>query len=184
MNSIILLAFEYFKIGCVAIGGYTVVPFLFYISEKYNWFTISDISQIIAISNLTPGPIGINMATFIGLKVGGIISAILTTTAFMLPSFAIVCLISKLLKKQSKSKYIENILYGLKPAATALITITGIKILQSNVLSIEKNNFAFDLTTFKTLILLAIFTYIGLNLKKNPMILIAIAIITGLIIKI
>ena len=100
MNDILILAFEYMKIGAVAIGGgYTVIPFLYYLVDKYKWFEVAQITQMIAVSNLTPGPIGINMATFVGVKVGGILGAAFVTFAFMVPSFIIVCSLSKFLGK-------------------------------------------------------------------------------------
>ena len=116
MNDILILAFEYMKIGAVAIGGgYTVIPF----------------------SNLTPGPIGINMATFVGVKVGGILGAAFVTFAFMVPSFIIVCSLSKFLKKNKENKLINNIMYGLRPAAVALISVAGLKIMNTTVFNLN-----------------------------------------------
>lgn len=188
MNSIFVLAQEYLKIGCVAIGGgYTVVPFLYYLVDKYKWFDVSEITQMLAVSNLTPGPIGINMATFVGLKVGGIFGAVLVTFAFLFPSFIIICLLSKFIKKHKDNPCLCNVMYGLRPAAVALIGVAGLKIINSTVVSFSKfkisHNFS-DLISLKALVLLAVFTIIGLKLKKNPMILIAIAIIIGLVLKI
>lgn len=188
MNNVLILAFEYMKIGSVAIGGgYTVIPFLYYLVEKYKWFNVSEITQMIAVSNLTPGPIGINMATFVGIKVGGVCGAALTTVAFMIPSFIIVCALSKFLKKNKENECICNIMYGLRPAAVALISVAGLKIMNSTVFDLSKfkitHNF-WDLISFKAFLLLAVFAIIGLKLKKNPMILIAIAIATSLVIKI
>lgn len=185
MNNILLLAIEYFKIGCIAIGGgYTVVPFLYYFVEKYNWYTVNDITQMIAISNLTPGPIGINMATYIGLKVGGITSATLTTIVFLLPSFCILCLVATFLKNNKENPHLCNLMYGLRPAALALLTMAGLKLLNTTVMSFDKykisKNFN-DLISIKALFFLIIFLLIGLRLKKQPMWLILIALILGII---
>lgn len=188
MNSIFILAFEYFKIGCVAIGGgYTVIPFLYYLVEKYQWFNVAEITRMIAVSNLTPGPIGINMATFVGMKVGGIPSALLTSIAFMLPSFIIICCLAKFLKNNKDNKYICQIMYGLRPAAVALITIAGLKIMNTTVFDFDKFKFSHnftDIISLKAFLLLTFFLILGLKLKKNPMLLIAIAIIIGFVIKI
>lgn len=187
MNNILILAIEYMKIGAVAIGGgYTVIPFLYYLVDKNKWFNVSEITQMIAVSNLTPGPIGINMATFVGIKVGGLWGAALTTVAFMIPSFIIVCSLAKFLKKNKENKYINNIMYGLRPAAVALISVAGLKIMNSTVFELAKfkqTHYFWDFISLKAFVLLVIFTGIGLKLKKNPMILIAIAIVTGLVIK-
>lgn len=111
MHNILVLALEYFKIGCVAIGGgYAVIPFLYYLVDKYKWFNVAEITQMIAVSNLTPGPIGINMATFVGIKVGGAAGAALVTVAFMVPSFIIICLLARFLKNNGENKCINNIL--------------------------------------------------------------------------
>lgn len=180
MNSIFILAFEYFKIGAVAIGGgYTVIPFLYYLVNKYGWFDVSEITRMIAVSNLTPGPIGINMATFVGIKVGGVSGAALTTIAFMVPSFIIICFLARLLKRNNKNRCISNILYGLRPAAVALIGVAGLKIMDSTVFQISKHNFSLN-----ALLLLCFFSVVGIKLKKNPMILIVIAIVLGLVIRI
>ena len=185
VNNIFLLAFEYMKIGSVAIGGgYTVIPFLYYLVDKYKWFNVSEITQMIAVSNLTPGPIGINMATFVGLKVGGIAGAALTTVAFMLPSFVIICTLSKFLKHNADNKCICSILYGLRPAAVALIAYAGLKIMNATIFNMDKfkvsHNF-FDFISLKSLILLILFAAAGLKLRKNPMILIAAAIVIGIL---
>ena len=188
MNNVFLLAFEYMKIGAVAIGGgYTVIPFLYYLVEKYSWFDVSEITQMIAVSNLTPGPIGINMATFVGVKVGGIIGSLFTTVAFMIPSVIIICSLAKFLKKNKENKYINNIMYGLRPAAVALIGVAGLKIMNTTFFHFEKfktSHNLFDIISLKALILLVIIMLIGLKLKKNPMILIVLAIVLGCFLKI
>ncbi len=185
MNSILLLAFEYMKIGAVAIGGgYTVIPFLYYLVDKYKWFDVSEITQMIAVSNLTPGPIGINMATFVGLKVGGFWGSLLTTTAFMVPSFIIVCALSKFLKKNAENELICNVMYGLRPAAVALITYAGLKIMNATVFHLSKfkqTHKFFDFISPKSLVLLILFCIAGFIFRKNPMILIVAAIVIGIL---
>lgn len=187
MNSVLLLAFEYMKIGAVAIGGgYTVIPFLYYLVDKYNWFDVSEITQMIAISNLTPGPIGINMATFVGVKVGGILGSAFVTIAFMVPSFIIICCLAKFLKKNGDNPCINNVMYGLRPAAVALIGVAGLKIMTHTVFNIAKfkqTHSFFDFISLKALILLIFFSALGIKFRKNPMILIAVAVILGLVVK-
>lgn len=188
MHSIFVLAFEYFKIGCVAIGGgYTVIPFLYYLVDKYKWFNVAEITQMIAVSNLTPGPIGINMATFVGIKVGGLLGAALVTVAFMLPSFFIICTLARFLKNNGENKCINNILYGLRPAAVALIAVAGLKIMNVTVFNLSKflkSHNSSDLISIKAFILLLIFSVAGFKMKKNPMLLIVAAIVVGLLFKI
>lgn len=187
MNSILLLAFEYFKIGCIAIGGgYTVIPFLYYLVDKYEWFDVFQITQMIAVSNLTPGPIGINMATYVGLKVGGLTSAILTTFAFMLPSFVFVCMMAKFIKQNKDNKCMQSVMQALKPAALAMITVALIKILNSTVINLDitnlnKSKTLTELFSIQDLLLLIGFLCVGFKLKKQPMILILVAILVGIV---
>ncbi len=188
MYNTLILAWEYMKIGAVAIGGgYTVVPFLYYLVEKYKWFNVSEITQMIAVSNLTPGPLGINMATFVGIKVSGVLGAALTTVAFMIPSVIIICSLSKFLKNNKENRYITHIVYGLRPAAVALIAVAGFKIMSTVFFHFDKFKVShkfFDIISLKALVLLVIFTAIGFKIKKNLVILIVLAIILGLFIKI
>lgn len=177
MHNVLLLAFEYFKIGAVAIGGgYTVIPFLYYLVEKYKWFNVSEITDMIAISNLTPGPIGINMATFVGLKVGGYWGSILTTVTFMIPSFIIVCALSKFLKRHKENGLICEIMAALRPAAVALIAIAGLKIMKNSV-------FSAGVLSLKVWFLFVIFCVAGFLLRKNPMVLIVLAVVVGLFVR-
>ncbi len=177
MHNILVIAFEYFKIGAVAIGGgYTVIPFLYYLVEKYQWFSVSEITDMIAISNLTPGPIGINMATFVGIKAAGFWGALITTTAFMIPSFGIVCVLSKLLKRHKESEIICEIMSALRPAAVALIAVAGLKIMKNSV-------FAADLLSLKMIGVFILFCSAGYALRKNPMALIGLAVVVGVFVR-
>lgn len=186
VHNVILLAIEYFKIGCVSIGGgLTVVPFLYYFVEKYHWYSANDITQMLAVSNLTPGPIGINMATFVGLKVGGILGATLTTIAFMIPSFVIMYFVAKFLKNNNNNPCMCCVLESLRPAAVALISIVGFKILNATVLNFDKFSASqniTDLISIKAVVLLVLFLCAGIKLRKQPMWLIVIAIVVGILI--
>ena len=88
------LFFEFFKIGFFSFGGgYATIPFLYSLSERYGWFTQGDIVNMLAISQSTPGPIGINMATFAGDKTAGVLGSIIATSGIVLPTFVIICVI-------------------------------------------------------------------------------------------
>ena len=95
-----LLFTEFFKIGIFSLGGgYATLPFLYHMSETYHWFSADELSRMLAISSITPGPVGLNVATFAGYKTGGILGSVDATMAIMIPSFIIVIFISKKLKK-------------------------------------------------------------------------------------
>ena len=105
MDIILELFLVFFKIGLFSFGGgYATLPFLYHITETHKWFTTQQLTDMIAISSITPGPIGINMATFAGYTTAGIIGSALATFAIILPSYLIVILISKLLNKFNDNK--------------------------------------------------------------------------------
>ena len=124
-----LLFFEFFKIGLFAIGGGLVtVPFLFDLAEHYPWFNASDLADMIAISESTPGPLGVNMATFAGFKAAGVSGALTATLGLVFPSVVIIMILSKLLKKFRDNPLVCSILAGIRPAVIALILFAGIEI--------------------------------------------------------
>lgn len=130
----LLLCWEFFKIGLFAIGGGLVtVPFLFDLAEKYHWFTAAELADMIAISQSTPGPIGINMATFAGYKVGGIWGGMAATFFEVLPSMIIIFAICKILDKWADNPYVHKVLAGIRPAVLALILFAGWDIAQISI---------------------------------------------------
>ena len=114
-------------IGAVAFGGgYGMVPLVRSIIVEKGWLTTQEISNIIAISESTPGPIAINMATYVGSIHGGIIGSILATIGVVIPAFVIIYVIAGILKKFSNNKYVNAFLSGVKPIVVALILSTGV----------------------------------------------------------
>lgn len=121
-----LLFYEFFKIGLFAIGGGLVtVPFLFDLAANYPWFDTKMLADMIAISESTPGPLGVNMATFAGFKAAGIGGSLAATIGLVMPSVIIVVIIAKLLNKFACNRNVQNILYGIRPAVLALIVFAG-----------------------------------------------------------
>lgn len=122
----LILFFEFFKIGLFAIGGGLVtIPFLFDLAETYPWFNAKDLADMIAISESTPGPLGVNMATFSGYKAAGICGALSATFGLVLPSVIIIMLLSGFLKKFRDNPIVESVLGGIRPAVIALILFAG-----------------------------------------------------------
>ena len=94
------LFFEFFKIGLFSFGGgYATIPFLYHISEHFNWYSIEELTQMVAVASITPGPVGINVATYAGLKTAGILGSFIATISEMLPSLFMVLIVAKILKK-------------------------------------------------------------------------------------
>lgn len=128
------LFLEFLKIGLFTFGGgYAMIPLIKEVVFKYNWMSEEHFLDMIGISEMTPGPIAINMATFIGNEQGGILGSVLATLGVILPAFIIMLLISILLKRFMKNKYVQATLSGVKFVAIALICSSAL-ILLSDVL--------------------------------------------------
>jgi len=169
----VLLAWEFFQIGLFAIGGGLVtVPFLFDLAEKYSWFTTSELADMIAVSQSTPGPVGINMATYAGYKTAGISGAVIATFSEVLPSMIIIYFIADIMKKWHENKYVNLILNGIRPAVMALILFAGWDIAKESI-----NDYK------SAIFLVCLITAMRLT-KKGTFIYIAISAIFGIILKI
>jgi len=123
------LFFEFAKIGLFTVGGgMACVPFLLSLSERTGWYTQSELLDMIAISESTPGPIGINMATYVGYTTSGIAGAFVATLGIVLPTIALVLAIAKFLQTFRDNKYVLGAMYGLRPASTGLIAAAGVSV--------------------------------------------------------
>ena len=116
------LFFEFFKTGLFAIGGgLATLPFLQDMSARTGWFTTDQLADMIAISECTPGPIGVNMATYAGLLVRGIPGDVTATLGLICPSVIVILIVARILKRFKDNKYVQAAFYGLRPASTGLI---------------------------------------------------------------
>ncbi len=130
MNLIFQLFFQFFYIGLFSFGGgYATLPFLYEIVEKYHWYSLSQLTDMISLSSVTPGPIGINMATFAGYMTSGVLGSMIATFAIVLPSYIIVTLVYKIMDKFQNSTIVKGVIKALKPAGCALLSSVGIKLL-------------------------------------------------------
>lgn len=122
MGIYLKLVWEFFKTGLFAVGGgMATLPFLKAIGESTGWYSYSDLMNMLAVSESTPGPIGINMATYVGFTAGGLIGAVLATLGEVAPSIIVILIVAAMLKKFRDSKLVNNAFYGLRPASTGLI---------------------------------------------------------------
>ena len=124
------LFLAFFKIGLFSFGGgYAMLPFMQKeVIEVHNWLTTTEFLDMLAIAQITPGPVAINTATFVGYQLEGILGSIITTTAVVLPSFIIIILISLFFNKFKKSVTVERIFKGLRPIILALIAAAAVDI--------------------------------------------------------
>ncbi len=122
MSVYLRLFWEFFKTGLFAVGGgMATLPFLKDIGSSTGWYSQSELMNMLAVSESTPGPIGINMATYVGFTVGGIPGAVVATVGEVTPSIIVILIIAAMLKKFRDSKSVNNAFYGLRPASTGLI---------------------------------------------------------------
>jgi len=141
------LFWEFFKTGLFAVGGgMATVPFLQDISAKTGWYTSGQLADMIAVSESTPGPLGVNMATYVGYTVGsqqlggvgmGVVGAIVSTLGLIFPSIVVILIIGYFLKRFRDSKIVDSALYGLRPASVALISAAGVDIVLFAILRVD-----------------------------------------------
>ena len=122
----LVLFWEFFKIGLLAIGGGLVtIPFLMDLTDKYDWLSKQQLADMIAVAESTPGPVGVNMATYGGFNAAGIWGGLIATFGLVLPSLIIIILISKYVMKYENEGVFKSILFGIRPAVLALILYAG-----------------------------------------------------------
>ena len=132
---LLIICYEFFKTGLFAVGGgLATLPFLTQIQQKYQWFTTEALANMIAVAESTPGPIGVNMATYVGYSSFGIWGGILATLSLVLPSLLVVLMIAKALDKYRSNPYINNAFAFMRPAVTGLIAAAGFSVLKISLL--------------------------------------------------
>ena len=147
MNVLLLLFLTFLKIGAVSFGGgYGMIPLITEECVRNNWLTEEEVINFIAVSESTPGPIAINMATFIGSSQGGFWGAALATIGVVTPAFCIILLIAAIVRNLLKYKGVQATLGGVRPAVIGLIVATAITLFLSVVFNIKtvKFEFSFD----------------------------------------
>ena len=187
---LVLLCMEFAKIGFFSLGGgYATLPFLYHMSEVYGWFSPLELSRMLAISSITPGPVGLNVATFAGFKTAGIMGSLVATMSIMLPSFLMVVIISKMLKKFKDSPNLDSVMYALRPATAAMLAAVGVRLFKDAIIrnidfsGINLLNLQ-NYLDLKGFLLLFILFLISLKIKKDPLIFLAYGAIAGILLHI
>jgi len=191
----LLLYWEFFKTGLFAIGGgMATLPFLKTMGETYGWFTYGDLMNILAVSESTPGPIGINMATYVGYIVAGIPGAVIATLGEVTPSIIVILIVAAVLKSFRENKYVNNAFYGLRPASAGLIGAACVAIVLEVLTGVEEvgyglvNTFRItgdSLLNWKGLLLAAVLLLLTNRVKKvkdlHPVVFIAVSAAVGIL---
>lgn len=183
------LFYEFFKAGLFAIGGgMATLPFLYDISDKTGWYTYGQLADMVAISESTPGPIGVNMATYVGFTTGGVLGSVIATLGLITPSIIIILIIAGFLKAFKDNKYVKSAFYGLRPASTGLIAAAGLSVVA--LVLLQKDAYAAsgnltDLINIPGLILMAVLYYFTARCKKtkglHPVVFIAASAVIGIV---
>lgn len=188
------LFWEFFKTGLFAIGGgMATIPFLYDMSDKTGWFTHTDLANMIAVGESTPGPIGVNMATYVGYVTGmsqgglfyALLGAITATMGLVAPSVIVILIIAAFLKNFKNSQTVNRAFYGLRPASTGLIAAAGISVIASTLLCMESMTVLPTTINWKGLILAAVLlvltNFVKPTKKLHPIIFIGASAVIGII---
>lgn len=193
------LFWEFFKTGLFAVGGgMATLPFLKNIGETTGWYTYKDLMNMLAVSESTPGPIGINMATYVGFTVKGVPGAIIATIGEITPSIIVILIVATMLKKFRNSKLVENAFYGLRPASTGLVGAACVTVVLEvllhisiqkpegsfwNVFSIAEGSALFNWPGIVLTAVLLIFTnWVKPTKKLHPIVFILFSAVVGVVI--
>ena len=179
------LFYEFFKVGLFSIGGgLATIPFLTDLGARTGWFTSGELANMIAISESTPGPMGVNMATYVGFHLGGVPGGIVATLGLICPSILVILIIAGFLKKFRESRGVDAVFYGIRPASTALIAAALAEVC---AIALVNTGTAFGTAGFFQwkAIFLAMAVFVCLQVKPlkklHPIVFIALSAVTGIV---
>ena len=154
------LFWEFFKTGLFAVGGgMATLPFLYSMSDTTGWFTHAQLADMIAVSESTPGPIGVNMATYVGFSTAGIPGAVIATLGLITPSIIIILIIARVLAAFRQNKYVDAAFYGLRPCSVGLIAAAGLLVVKIALFDVDlfrQTGVLLDLFNWKAILLAAV----------------------------
>ena len=183
------LYWEFFKVGLFSVGGgLATLPFVYSLGAKTGWFTSAQVADMLAVSESTPGPIGVNMATYVGYTCAGVPGGIIATLGLITPSLIIILLVAAALQAFQKNKYVQAIFYGLRPASTGLIAAAGWSVLVLvllNLSAFRETGSLIALFRWKNLVLFALIWLLTNKVpalkKAHPVLFIALAAVAGVV---
>lgn len=189
MSLYLRLFWEFFKTGLFAVGGgLATLPFMYDISDKTGWFTHSMLADMVAVSESTPGPIGVNMATYVGFVTGGVPGAVIATVGLVTPSVIVILLIARVLKVFRENQYVDAGFYGLRPCSIGLIAAAGVLVVKLALFNTElyaSTGAIADLFNVKALILAAVLLVATRCIKKlkglHPIVFILASAVIGIV---
>ena len=185
--TLLRLILEFFKTGLFSVGGgLATLPFLYEMSGKTGWFSSADIADFIAVSESTPGPIGINMSTYAGFTTAGVVGGLVASLALAAPSILITLIIARFLHRFRDSRLVEGAFYGLRPASIAMISVAGLNVARIALLNLPayaQTGHLTDLFAWKALALGALILVGQRKLKWSPVVFIVLSAVVGVVLK-
>lgn len=183
------LFWEFFKVGLFSVGGgLATLPFLYSLGAKTGWFSTADVANMLAVSESTPGPIGVNMATYAGFDCAGVLGGVVATLGLVTPSVIVIVLIAMALQAFRTNKYVDAAFYTLRPASTGLIAAAGWSVFALVLVNLDAYRASYqlaDLIQWKNLVLFAVIwvlTNLVKPLKKlHPVVFLALAAVVGIV---
>ena len=179
---LIELFFTFLIIGISAFGGgYAVMPLIQnYIVDSRHWITMNELADITSLSQMTPGPIMINAATFVGIKVGGNVGGLIATLGSVLPSFILVLVLGYLFAKHGDLHFIQNIMKGLRPTIVGLIAVAALTLFITSILILnpEGSFIGIEMTALVSFIVALI---ISMKTKYDTLVIVLVGAIIGAI---
>lgn len=175
----------FLKVGCFAFGGaYGAIPLIRDVVLSYGWLSDETLTYMIAVSESTPGPIMVSLATYVGSSQVGMLGAIVSTLAVVLPSFIIILLVTALLKTELKNKYVQAVLRGLKPCVIGIVLATGIYMVVNNCFgSVSALSANYQAIIITAILVASMFGYKHFKKKKlSPVLLIVLSAVAGMVI--
>ena len=190
------LFYEFFKTGLFAVGGgMATIPFLYSMADNTGWFTRLDVDNMIAVGESTPGPIGVNMATYVGYITGGnvgglpfaILGAVIATLGLITPTMFVILIIASFLKNFRDKRFVDSAFYGLRPASTGLIAAAGLSVVVSNLFFAGALENGFSLAVFNwkgwilAIVLWVLTNKVKQTKKLHPIIFILASAVVGIV---
>lgn len=187
--TLLRLFWEFFKTGLFSVGGgLATLPFIYDISDKTGWFTHGQIADMIAVAESTPGPIGINMATYVGYTTAGVPGALCATLGIIIPPITIILIIARFLQRFRESALVDHAFYGLRPASAALIAAAGVSVVKIALLdlsSFAQSHALTDLFRWEAIVLAVVIWLLTNVVKKtkklHPLVFIALSAAVGVV---
>ena len=190
MSLYLRLFWEFFKTGLFAVGGgLATLPFIYDMSDRTGWFTYQQIADMIAVSESTPGPIGVNTSTYVGYITGGLPGSIIATLGLVTPAVIIILIIASCLKKFRENRFVDHAFYGLRPASAGLIAAAGFSVVMLALVredAFKASGNILDLFSWKGLALAAVIWVLTNLVKKtkdlHPIVYIAASAVVGILV--